>query len=112
MMKEKFGIKIAPRGLIYVPPKMSLEVPWEDQERVVLPSSVPDERDGQAEEDSDFATRLLNSKRRRSPAHSEEQPKRKVRIFLYFSRRLNLIILNSRNLCVLHPFRANLKRPV
>ena len=79
VMKEKFGIKIAPRGLIYVPPKMAVEVPWEDQERVVLPSSVPDELDEQAEEDSESATRLLKSKRKRSP---EEQPRRKVRVFL------------------------------
>ena len=88
VMKEKFRIKIAPRGLIYVPLKMSLEVPWEDQERVVLPSSVSDECDEQAEEDSESATRLLISKRKRSPAHSKEQPERKVRVFpsvfLYF----------------------------
>ena len=73
---KKFGIKIAPRGLIYVPPKMAVEVPWEDQARVVLLSSVPDELDEQAEEDSESATRLLKSKRKRSP---EEQPRRKVR---------------------------------
>ena len=40
-MKEKFGIKIAPRRLIYVPLKMAVEVPGEDQECVMLPSSVP-----------------------------------------------------------------------
>lgn len=77
VMKEKFGIKIAPRGLIYVPPKMALEVPWEDQERVMLPSSVSDELDEQAEGNPKYATRLLKSKRKRSPMHSEEQPKRK-----------------------------------
>ena len=41
VMKEKFGFKIAHRGLIYVPPKMAVEVPREDQERVALPSTVP-----------------------------------------------------------------------
>jgi predicted transcriptional regulator len=84
VMKETFGIKIAPRGLIYVPPKMVLEVPWEDQERVVLPSNVPDELDEQAEEESESATRLLKPKRKRSPAHPEGHPKRKVRVFLDF----------------------------
>jgi predicted transcriptional regulator len=84
VMKETFGIKIAPRGLIYVPPKMVLEVPWEDQERVVLPSSVPDELDEQAEEESESATQLLKPKRKRSPAHPEGHPKRKVRVFLDF----------------------------
>jgi len=69
---------------MYAPPKMAVEVPWEDQERVVLPSSVPDELDEQAEEDSESATRLLKSKRKRSPAHPEEQPRRKVRVFLDF----------------------------
>ena len=72
VMKKKFGIKIAPRGLIYVPPKMAVEVPWEDQARVVLPSSVPDELDEQAEEDSESVMRLLKSKRKRSPAHPKE----------------------------------------
>ena len=82
MMKEKFGIRIAPRGLIYIPPKMAVEVPWEDQECVTLPSSVPNELDEQAEEGSKSATRLLKSKRKRSPAHSKEHPKPKVSIFL------------------------------
>ena len=83
-MKERFGIKIAPRGLIYILPKMAVEVPWEDQECVALPSSVPDKLDEQAEEGSESATRLLKSKGKRSPAHSKEHPKPKVRIFLDF----------------------------
>ena len=68
-------VKIAPRRLIYVPPKMAVEIPGEDQERVVLPSSVPNELDEQAEEDSESAMRLLKSKRKRSPAHSKEHQK-------------------------------------
>ena len=35
VMKEKYGWKGAPRGLVYVSPDLAKDVPWKEQKRIL-----------------------------------------------------------------------------
>ncbi|KDR70130.1 hypothetical protein GALMADRAFT_254966 [Galerina marginata CBS 339.88] len=42
-MKAKYGMKGAPRGLVYTPLQISLDAPWQDQELILRRPGVQDQ---------------------------------------------------------------------
>ncbi|KZV99213.1 hypothetical protein EXIGLDRAFT_725848 [Exidia glandulosa HHB12029] len=43
MMKEKYGSKLAPRGLVYLQAQISADIPWDEQELIWTNDGKPED---------------------------------------------------------------------
>lgn len=74
-LKETYGFKLAPRGLVYLPPKIAADVPWQEQELVWRDDGGSDETPAAASPD----TGSKPAKRKRAADSTARPAKKRVR---------------------------------